>query len=198
MQDESSKSTGPTSGDGTTCEPFRLAETGESISSAGDSPVRTSALPDHAPDLRVSGLVFGRSSHASFAYYDPITFSLKTSQLSLFGDWPQFSVTWPLSGTMQNGRCYRRARWMLHTCDKDCSFMPTPTASMGRKGWSVNANQLGKGRYPDHTIRNIVELGAMPSVAQIEAAMGFPPGWTDLDVSATPSSPKSPSGSDAE
>ena len=183
MRDEFSKNTGLMSGDGMMSEPFLLQENGGLISSAADSPARISALPDRGLESMGSDRGCGVSSRESLAFFDLATSSWKTWQTCLFGGLIEFSGTYPCSGTMQNGRLYRRAQWVRHTCVRECSFIPTPTALLGRKGWGIGAVRIGKGRrYPEQTIRNALKIGEKPSPVQIEIAMGFPAGWTDLDA----------------
>ncbi len=135
MRDESSNDTGPMSDDGTTCGPFhRPKETGGSISSAADSPVRTLAMPEDGSESTVNGRGCGRSSRGSLASYDPVTSSWRTSQLCLDGERDEFSATFPRSGTMRNGRLFRRAPLVPRTSGKDSGFWPTPTKADGERG----------------------------------------------------------------
>ena len=70
-----------------------------------------------------------------------------------------------------------------------CSLLPTPVASDStRSPGSENHPRLKKGRG----LRLPEELGARPGPEIVEWMMGFPTGWTDLNVSVTPSSRKLP------
>ncbi len=199
MRDESSNGTGPTFADETTCEPFHSPETGESISSAAGSPVSQSVQPDCDSAKLMNG-GSGQSLHGCFAYFDHATHSWKTRQGCLLADLEPFSVTWPRSGTMRNGLCFPRAPWVHHIHERGCSFLPTPTASWGPKGYGFNINKIGRNRYRKDTIMLARELanGWRPSADMVEAFQGFPEKWTDCDVSAILLSPRSPNGSDDE
>src|SRR5690554_1374358 len=85
-----------------------------SMSSAGDSPVRTSAAPVNAKASAGRGLVFGGRCSESFAKFDHRTSSWRTYQTSLTGGLTSFSETFPPSGTVQNGRLFRRAPSVRH------------------------------------------------------------------------------------
>ena len=76
----------------------------------GDSPVKMSPLATHAErkDLTEREAGYGQSSSKSFVNYDHITSSWRTSQLCFTGEWEEYSETWPQSGTMRSGRCYKR------------------------------------------------------------------------------------------
>ncbi len=41
---------------------------------------------------------------------------------------PLFSETWPVSGSMRNGRCFERLTWAPHISGRGCSFWPTARA----------------------------------------------------------------------
>src|SRR5688572_19824313 len=98
------------SDDTTTSEHSRQTETGALMSSAADSPARTSVKQDERPESqKVHGAVCGASTPGSFAIFDPDTLSWRTSQRCLLGGWIEFSETWPRSGSMRNGRCFLRA-----------------------------------------------------------------------------------------
>lgn len=172
----------------------------ESILSAADSRAKTSALPEAARDCPESGLASGQSIAESFASFDPMSSSWRTSQLSLFGGLTLFSETWPASGSMRNGRVYRRAPWVRHMCDSDCSLWPTPTASMDGRGFGIALHE-DSDRYKKSTVLRIQELvrshGWRIHPNFTEALMGFPIDHSAIEVSATQSSQTLQSGSDA-
>src|ERR1051326_7464167 len=74
-----------------------------SMSSAADSPARTSAMPVCALALTANDPACGARWPASLANYDRATSSWRTSQRCLDGDWAAFSETWPRSGMTRNG-----------------------------------------------------------------------------------------------
>lgn len=64
-----------------------------------------------------------------FAEYDPESSLWRTSQGCLMAESGQFCRTWPKSGSMQNGRCYRRLPLALRNYAKECLLWPTPGAN---------------------------------------------------------------------
>lgn len=204
MQLEFWPSTGPMSDDGTTCEPsHRQRETGESISSVGASLARISAMLETKRASLDNGVVYGRSTKESFARFNQDLCSWRTSQRCLNGEWEQFSQTWPHSGWMQNGQVYQRAPWVHHIHDSGCSLLPTPRkADGGMKGQRFKFSSLAKaGQRPDGRGKGRLQLllasmGFILTPRICEWLMSFPIGWTELEPVATPSSPRSPNGSD--
>jgi hypothetical protein len=75
---------------------------------------------------------------------------------------------------------------------------PTPNASDYKGATTLEAakdwDQRGT-NLPEAVQRSGGPTGQL-NPTWVEWLMGFPPGWTDLNVSGTPSSPKSPNGSD--
>lgn len=98
-------------------------------SSAGDSPVRTSASLVPALESTGRSQGSGPSTLASFAFFDRASCSWKTSQRSLFEGSTVFSGTWPRSGSMRNGMCFERPMSGPRIVESDSSSWPTPTAS---------------------------------------------------------------------
>ncbi len=120
---------------------------------------------------------YGRNLPASFAFFDLDSRSWRTYQGSLMGGLMPFSATWPKSGLMSNGRCYRRAPWVPHIHGNGCSLWPTPTASQGRSGWGLSS---GRRRYRQTTIDRCMRTGWRPHPGLSEWLMGFPDQWTDV------------------
>src|SRR5262245_12787581 len=157
-----------------------------SMSSAEDSPAKTLAKPiTAAEDWQESGAGCGQSLRESFAFYDPVTRSLKTSQQSLFGGLEQFSATLPKSGSMRNGRLFRRARWVPHTCGTACSLWPTPRRQDGGRSlpkggtWRGTCYYNAKGEKlqagVESRMRFVIGPGPL-SPLFTEWLMGFPRG----------------------
>ncbi len=198
MPDESLPSTGLTFPDGATYGPSRhQTETGASISSAEDSPVKTSAVRvTPSQESTENDQACGESLHESLAWYDQDGCSWRTWQTCLFEGWESFSLTSLPSGLMRNGRLYRLVPWVPHIHGPECSSWPTPRASAEKKGWGV-LDRRGC-RYRKSTVDKIKKLGSYPSPELYESLIGLPLGWTDLGCgdSATPSSQRSLSGSD--
>ena len=81
------------------------------------TPARGSASPDPDPGS-------GSNSLGSFARYDLVTSSWKTSQGSLLEGWATYSASWPRAGTMQSGIAYQRPRSVPHISGIGCSSSP--------------------------------------------------------------------------
>jgi len=146
--------------------------------------------------------------------------SQDSCQLMLDGSSEIFSGTWPRWGTMRNGECFRQQPLVRRISGKESSLLPTPRSrdfhpshssdyqgnyrmdlgSFVRQplptpyGLSSNQDQ-GDGEF-GKAIKG--GTGELLSPQFVEAVMGLPIGWTDLDVLATQSSRKSPNGSDGE
>lgn len=118
-----------------------------------------------------------------------------------------FSETWPSSGTMRNGKCYRRPPLVRRISEGEYSLLPTARATDGSKG---GPNQ--RGSKGDMTLPSAVQLmptpqaqdfrsgtgynhgdkkqspqlrhlsGGLLSPQFVEAILGFPTGWTDLNA----------------
>lgn len=155
---------------------------------AGAFLAKTSVTLAHAPGLRGSVRDFGRKSPALLASWNHDTSSWKTSQRCLFGEWTEFSGTWPASGTMRSGTCYRRRPSVPLTYEHAPFYVPTLVASEGKRG--------SRHMYSQGGVSLSYCLAGCPHPMFGELLMGFPVGWTDLEDLETPSSRKSQSGSD--
>ena len=154
-------------------------------SSAPDSPASHSAPPGSEPGLTTPAIC-GPRLPTPFAWYDHASRSWRMSQgslLALMGTSEPFSVSWPRSGTMRAGACYRRAPLVPHTHESDCSYWPTPVAAMGKRGFGHGTGKLrtsGHSRYRKETVARCALIGWTPSAEMQEAVLGIPIGWTDL------------------
>jgi hypothetical protein len=218
---ESSENTGPTYRSMKTY--ARLQPQSESIFSPEDFPARTSVSLDAVPGLAGNAADYGLSSPDLLASYDPDTFSWRTSQGSLFEEWELFSATWPRAGMTRNGTAYRLPPSAPHIYERGSSFWPTPIAdsASGRTTpysqggvplqvavrWRTPQAGEGNGGGQDpekrkaggHSVylRDQVGPGQLNPL-WVEWLMGFPIGWTDCELSETPSSRKSPNTSAVE
>lgn len=125
---------------------------------------------------RVQGC--GQSSIASFAIFDRDTWRLKTPQCSLIEGFDEYCGTLPRSGLMRNGRLYRRQTLLCRTVENGCSLLPTPTRSMGQRGWGLSKS--GRERYSPEICVNAFRFGYKPPISLLEWMMGFPERHTDL------------------
>lgn len=119
-----------------------------------------------------------------YARYDPGTSLWRTRQNSFIEGWDRFSEPFPRSGTMRNGRLYPRALWVPHTHVSACSSWPTPTKSMGKRGWGLS--RTGRNRYSAETAARVLAHGWKPHPEFLEWLMGFPIGWTEPKDLETP------------
>ena len=132
---------------------------------------------------------FGTKCVEFARYSDQDGFFLKTSQgfcqQVMFEEScsERFCETWPRSGTMRNGVCYRAAPWDSHTHEKECSFCPTPKASDGERGGSLN--RKGHTRNLNDAIKERIGGSGRFHPMMSEQLMGFPLGFTDLEASET-------------
>jgi hypothetical protein len=91
------------------------------------SHVRTSALPENAPELKEQDQECGKKWRGSFAKYDQDSCSWKTAQHSLFEDLEPSLVTWPRWGSMQNGECFHAQMQAEFTYESAPGLsLPTP------------------------------------------------------------------------
>ena len=109
-----------------------------------------SATLDKKQELRkVHAVDYGQSFTESFANYDPDTSSWRTSQACLLGGWAEYLATFPPSGTMRSGRCYRRQMSAHRTSEKGSLSWPTPRAADYRgatKPSPVTAKRVEEGK----------------------------------------------------
>ena len=188
---KSSRSTGPTAGGGTTCEPFRRIppKIGGLIASSEDSRVKMSVSQSKMQKASTENApVCGKNTKGFLAFYDHCSLSWKTHQGCLFGGLIEFCQDWPRSGLIANGQLFRRARWVRHIHAKGCSLWATPRKS--RRGVTIddeNPRRRKKGgcRSLESDLAHHGHRGPVNPTWQ-EWLMGFPAQWTALDVLATP------------
>lgn len=199
MQPKSSKSIGPTCDDGETCEHGPSQTPSESTLSAEGSRAKTYRRQEPSVESTASEAGYGGNMQESFAYFDRASWSLRTAQRLLFEAANECCVTLPAWGSMRIGELYRAAPWVLHICASECSSLPTLT--------KVSCEHPGRQRLKPGqqdcismalSRRDKWKVGGQYSPNHAAWFMGFPASWTDLDPTATPSCPKSQSGSEGE
>lgn len=99
-----------------------------STSSSADSHVRTSVLQDVERAWQESEADYFLKSSDSLATFDRLSFSWRTSQLSIIEDLNEFSWSSLRSGMTVAGRLYRLENSARRTCERDGGFLPTPIA----------------------------------------------------------------------
>jgi hypothetical protein len=170
-----------------------------SISSQAASLARILVVLESRLESQANEAACGRISLASLGRFDQDSYSLKTSQVSLItNQCEEFSETFPPCGLMRNGECFRLLSSERPTSGNEYSLLPTPTRSMGQRGWGISKS--GRNRYSQRVIQNAAGFGYKPPIWLLEWEMGFPRDFTDPagKSSATLFHQSSQSGSDAE
>lgn len=180
-----------------------IRRTSETSGTSDDHPTSMSLLAaSHAHQSAVLASGAGNSmdggsgptSHESFAWFDPATWSLRTSQGSWMEESPTYLGIWPKAGSMRSGRLFRRAQWVHHICGTACSLWPTPREVMSR----IRARIVDGRRSHMNLEEAVAERGPVPlgylNPRWVEWLMGFPLGWCAIpsQPSVTRSSPRSP------
>ena len=180
-----------------------------SMSSAAASHARTSAAQEREQALKASVPASGRNTPDLLANYDLDSSSWRTSQRSFLEGWTVFSETWPRSGLMRSGIAFRLPPLAPLTDGIASGLWPTPHGfSQDGRSNGPSGNELGRavnqslwptpgGTRPHDTDqvsgRLANEIGGSLNPTWVEWLMGFPSGWTVLELSATPSCRRSPS-----
>ena len=129
-------------------------------------------MPESESESGASGAGSGGSMPEPLASYDPATSSWRTSQLSLDGGLTEFSETWPRSGTMRSGMCYRLLTLGRRTSASDSGLWPTPNVPNG--GRSVQHVTEWRGRTAYHNgVKVQVGLEAAVKMWPTPTAGGF-------------------------
>jgi hypothetical protein len=161
----------------------RLTETnGEenAILCQEDSPARTLARTENAPESTEQNPVFGEKWPEWFAKYDPVSSSWKIRQIWLFADLDESLETWPRWGLMQDGECFQLAPLVCHTCGKECSSLPTPLAEDDHGGGMIG-RQNRKNLRDWCTERGLYLLPQQRNPEFWEWLMAWPLGATALE-----------------
>ena len=135
----------------------------KSTLSVVDSPARIFQWQESRPGLTEPGRVFGQSSTALLANYNPDTSSLKTCQTSLFSDLNESSVTLPKSGMMRNGKLYQQTTLVHHTAEKESGLWPTPQVfdAKATENFTIGSTK-DRGKKKDHTLPMAVKMYPTP------------------------------------
>ena len=137
-----------------------------------------------ATDLMERGLVSGRKWSESFAKLDLVSFLWKTAQRSLLGDSPQYWLIWPKWGSMRNGDVCRQKTLVQSTKEKEYGFLPTPRC---HDAVSMHISEMKRKSPCLAALVMFPESGKGGEINPefIESLMGWPIGWTGLDVLET-------------
>jgi len=100
-------------------------------------PEKAQASPEAAP-------ASGKSLPGLLARFDRATSSWRTPQSSLLAGSTLFSRTWPRSGSMRSGACYRRPMLGPRTSGNGCGLWATPSATDGQRGGTITPRMTGQ------------------------------------------------------
>jgi len=162
----------------------RLNMLDEFILSLGDSPASHSLSLVRTREQRTSEICGPQLSN-QLASYDRSSRSWKTSQISLLTNTlDEYSETWPKSGMIVNGILYRRPSLVHPISEKESGYWPTPRTSDGNTPASkriINAkNKQGEFQLREAVIGD--KSAGLLNPTWVEWLMGWPIGWTDLNV----------------
>lgn len=156
---------------------------------AEDSLVRTSAKPTHVGKVLLAiGQGFGQNMLGSFANLSLDGSWLKMSgaysQLTMGGTSEEFLQTWPSSGLMLRGKCYELPMLERRTVETESLSLPTVTANES-KGSGANrfiGAKHFRGAKMSEGLRTCETDPIYLNPLFAELAMGFPLGWTLLEM----------------
>lgn len=127
-----------------------------------DFHARISAQPEREPASQVADPASGRNLPGLLARFDRATCSWKTPQSSLLAASTLFSGTWPRSGSMRNGACYRQPMLAPRTGAIGCGLWPTPTVH-------GNYNRAGASPTSGNGLATFVSLFPAPTATNTKA-----------------------------
>lgn len=145
----------------------------------------TSASRAVAAASRGPNQASGLNSPASFARFDPASYSWKTPQSSLFEDLIPFSPTWPRSGTMRNGECWERETLPIYIAETVCGSLPRFEQPRKFK-WATptvqdSANNGGPSQFRRNSLPLNAQVGGPLNPTWVEWLMDWPGEWTALE-----------------
>lgn len=168
-----------------------------STSSTVGSPARTLALQELEQAWKAAEADCFSRSYDYAAIFDPVSFSWKTSQLSLFEGLSEFSWSSLRYGMTVAGRLYQPQKWAPSILEKDGSYLDTPTVSTAsyrnQRLPTLTAKSYGRNKSASagasirFSLHGLATRGLLPGHPKgslnpewAEQAMGYPPGWTEL------------------
>jgi len=156
------------------------------MSLQADSPAKTFLQQDNKQELREKDQAYGQSAPEYLGKFDPVTRSLKTSQISFLetkgNGLSEFYGTFPVSGMMRNGTVFQLPRLVRHTNEIECGLWPTPVAHEARLGYQDRSNGKKGTQESLSTVIINMEGGRQKTTGQLNPAwvewlMGYPEGW---------------------
>jgi hypothetical protein len=188
----------PDSPSGMTCEPSTASPGADrSMSSAADSPAKTSAQPVAGQVSRASAPASGQKWPESWVKWCPDSSLWKTRQCSLLGGLESFSGTWPRWGMMRGGECWAHitpehptsgiefGSWLATPTAKANQLSPSMRKHPGCRAWwpTAVADDTGhrKKKYAQGGTPLSMQIGGQLNPNWVEWLMGWPIGWTDCE-----------------
>ena len=168
----------------TTCEP--LPDGGSASRDqpltlfAADSLARRSAMQDSVRVKLIRG-GSGRSWPTSSPACGPDGSSSRTCPVCDREDLPMFSATSVGSDTDPAPDTSRLARWAPHIHAVACSLWRTPKASDAAHSGRVTPAKPGQTTSLDMQVNALEPTPGQLNPTWVEALMGYPIGWTELD-----------------
>jgi hypothetical protein len=174
---------------GTISNPSRVSSgVGRLIASLGAYPVNHGVKQADDVESTITATC-GHTSSPSFAIWESIASSWRTSQGSLLPGLDTFLGTWPTSGSMRNGECFPAPEWAPLTDAGESLSWPTPAArdyrSVANRWTWKNSRPLNE-VAAQYTLRVLMGIGD-PSIVNCglrlnplfaEWLMGLPLNWT--------------------
>ena len=157
------------------------------IASLADSLAKTSVWRALARVLQAHEAGYGLNSPGSFARFDTVSSSWRTSQLCLVEDLDTFSETWPRSGMMLNGIAFRLPTLVQDSFGTAFGLWPTPNATAfkgGRLSPRRGVRNPERNNWQDWCSLVLGQRYPVPETA--EQVMGFQMGYTEIKLSETP------------
>lgn len=155
-----------------------------------DFPVRTYQRQEKRPAwAKGQDQGYGLKSSEFLAKFDPDTSSLRMSQTCLVAlltnqahGCPVYSATWPKWGIMLNGTVFPLPSLGQGMNGTEFGSLPTPIASDNRSRGDISMPSVQRRmRIGKQIALSTMFVGpACPMCAEI--MMGFPEGWSDLEV----------------
>ena len=121
-------------------------------------------------------VISGLTSCESFAKWDRVSSSWRMSEASSPSGSGEYSKTWPVQGTMQNGVCFLRKKSERRTDATACLWWPTPAANNWRS-WKASPSTMKRNSRPLHEVWGSRFGMPLPPTFS-EMLMGLPCGWT--------------------
>ena len=145
----------------------------------GDSLVRTYLPQEKEQEYVESDLECGPRWPESLARYDPVTSSWRTAQCSLVEGLELYSEIFPRWGIMHDGEFWEQMPLDFHITEPDCGWLPSPSGVPSKENHMIG--RLDEWGGSSNPFRGH-EVGKMFFPSFEEEMMGFPQGWSNLDV----------------